>query len=91
MTQSGLFSDESVFPRRYYDDLVLEQELAKQQSQREKELALGVETTNIPELLNSKIPFGMPSARSFTKDNYAGKKSLPNFMPGHYSSQFIPS
>jgi len=28
MSTSGLFSEGSLFPRRYYDDLILEQELA---------------------------------------------------------------
>lgn len=37
MTQCGIFSEGTMLPRRYYDDLILEQEMSNQQSQRIKE------------------------------------------------------
>ena len=78
MTNSGLFQEGSIYPRRYYDDLILEQELANKQSQRIKEASIG-DRTNINELLNSKIPFGMPTVRSTVKGAYTGKHSSMNF------------
>lgn len=92
MTNSGLFQEGSIYPRRYYDDLILEQELANKQSQRIKEMSISIENrTNINDLLNSKIPFGMPTARSTVKGAYVGKNSVPNFAQNNMSNPHLAS
>jgi hypothetical protein len=55
--------------------------MANQQSQRHKDIAHQTEGRNLSDLLNSKIPFGMPATRSNNKGLYVGKNSLPNIMP----------
>lgn len=90
MTQCGVFSEGTSLPRRYYDDLILEQELQKQQSHRTKEARQSDPQLSIAEMLNSKTPFGVPSGR-LTKGAYTGKHSMTNFMHGNVSSQFLPS
>jgi hypothetical protein len=70
----------------------LEQELANKQSQRLKDLSISLENrSNINELLNSKIPFGMPTARSNARDAYTGKHSVPNFGQNSMSNPHLTS
>lgn len=47
--------------------------------------------TNINDLLNSKIPFGMPTAISTVKGAYAGKNSVPNFTQNNMSNPYLAS
>jgi hypothetical protein len=72
--------------------LILEQELANKQSQRLKDLSLSLENrSNLNDILNSKIPFGMPTARSNARDAYTGKNSLPNFAQNSISHHHLTS
>ena len=64
MTQSGLHKEGAIYPRRYFDDLIMEQHLAAQQSGFEQHLTASVaDHSRLKELLQPKLPFGLPSGK----------------------------
>lgn len=65
MHQSGLHKDGAIYPRRYFDDLIMERQLAAQQSGLEMQyLSQSVnDSSRLKELLSPKLPFGLPSGK----------------------------
>lgn len=64
MQNSGLHKDGAIYPRRYFDDLIMEQEMMAQQSRRaEQVMSQSMEQHRLEELLQPKLPFGLASGK----------------------------
>ena len=68
MQESGLHKEGAIYPRRYFDDLIMEQHLANQQSNLEQKYLQsnnpGVDEHRLKELLSPRLPFGLPSGKT---------------------------
>lgn len=76
MHTSGLHKEGSIYPRRYFDDIIMEQQLSAQQSRMERQLlssSVG-DSGRLQELLAPKLPFGLPSAKQSA--SYAAKNAM---------------
>ena len=77
MQSSGLHKDGAIYPRRYFDDLIMEHEMAAQQSQRTNlMMSQSMEETRLKELCAAKLPFGLPQGKSTS--NYHITQFLKN-------------
>jgi len=66
MMQSGLHKEGAIYPRRYFDDLIMEQQMAAQQAGLEMSLlsqSLNNNSGRLRELLSPRLPFGLPSGK----------------------------
>ena len=73
MQQSGLHKDGAIYPRRYFDDLIMEQHLIAQQSGLEQQyMSQSVATeSKLKELLTSpRLPFGLPTSKQTIGGSY---------------------
>ena len=67
----------AIYPKRYFDDLVMEKQLAAQQSLLENSIlrsSIG-DASRIKDLVTPKLPFGLPSGKmsQSTGQQYIGK------------------
>ena len=77
MQNSGLHKDGAIYPRRYFDDLIMEQEMIAQQSRRaEQVMSQSMEAERLQELLQPKLPFGLASGK--ITSNYHRNQFLKN-------------
>lgn len=76
MQQSGLHKEGAIYPRRYFDDLIMEQHLVAQQSGIEQHYmsqSVGTES-KLKELLTSpRLPFGLPTSKQTIGGSYQAK------------------
>ena len=66
MHQTGLHKEGAIYPRRHFDDLLMERQLAAQQAGLEQKVlqSSGVGSTGLKEFLSTaRLPFGLPSGK----------------------------
>lgn len=78
MRQSGLHKEGAIYPRRYFDDLIMENSLAAQQSGFERQyLSQSVQNASqLKDLVSSKLPFGLISDKQTMRGSYAKKRHM---------------
>ena len=68
MQNSGLHKEGSVYPRRYFDDLIMEQHLRSATGHHEsKILAQSVTEDKLRDLISPRVPFGVPTGKSTSR------------------------
>ena len=82
----------AVYPKRYFDDLVMEKQLAAQQSLLENSIlrsSIG-DASRIKDLVTPKLPFGLPSGKmsQSTGQQYIGKNYQQAALYGTAASFF---
>jgi len=65
--------------------------MAFQQSQKFEVFSMSMDNKNITDMLQSKVPFGLPTTRSVVKGMYTGKNSVPTINANHLSNLHMAS
>ena len=78
MQQSGLHKDGAIYPRRYFDDLIMEHHMSALQSKAEAQvLSSSVnDASRLRDLLSPRLPFGLPSGKQTISNPYVAKNSF---------------